>query len=640
MKKTFLVIIITLIITSLFAVPNWYRNPRAFDPLGEFIIGVGEGTSYEEASRVAKAELVQQITVTVRTDTRVQYVSMESESGAFYAEYINQNIRLTSEQQLVGVETMNQTQIGDRFYVMVALNKLRMLGGMQDQMNEIWGKVRASLNNADRHNANGQLVFALDGYAETQRHLSDLIAKKFLHDSLATRPFQIQGMISDTDIENKVRDLIAAINFEVISGNQQTGRRGSLLPEPIVFQATVRQVGGGTRTHLSGLPIKIFLGDGTEIESGLTDNNGEYSIFVQAIPQTGDRGRISIQINPARFPSFYNRILRNKSTDAHFRVTESEPVNVRLTVVDENNRTLPAAITPISRILANSNVTVRDDGPLFIRGKVTVGNRRMVEGMGAPQHLVNVNLDLEVGVVHSNEVVGILRGSGSGMSNRSEQDSINIAVQNVNFSSRELLTMLERAQVRMGQPPIVTQPVVTPPVVVVPPPPPAVTPVEIPVTQPPVVQPQRLSIGTYTFRQDQTNANPTPMDEFAYQFRPRAKVAGQWQNMYVSKIEVHSEFIYIFFERQASGGNGSGSDGASWWSTGRATLTNFDTETFVRNSNNESNSSGNITSVIFPRPRDGSMETLRFSLHRGERNSDGLIFTIVDLSKAIFTPPN
>ena len=445
MKRVLTLIILLSVFAYLFSSPSWYQNPRRFYEPNQFIVGVGSGDSYESAMSNAKSELIQQITVNVKTDTDVTFLSSETESKAYYTEYLKQNIRTTSEQQIQGMEIMQQEQVNNKYFIMLALNKQRMLRNMQSEIDELWIAIQTNIVNAENFKNMGQVVFALEAYSKIQDLLSKLIAKKMLYDNLDIKPYYIKDLISTADVENSVKTLIASIRFEVVSGNQQTTRRGTLLPEAIVFSAATR-TRDGKIVFLENLPVKLSYGNDSLIETGFTNDNGEYTLYAVALPEQSDRGKIVIQINPFNFPGYYNKLLRNMSGEAYYRTIESIPLQVQLLITDDSGKELPSTQRQISRILSNNNIFHMNEAPLFLNGVVSVNDVRTIEGMGAPKFLVDSVLDLEFGITGSKEIIGSVKGTGKGLSEKSEADAVDKAYNNVSINIRELKILVARAE--------------------------------------------------------------------------------------------------------------------------------------------------------------------------------------------------
>jgi len=112
---------------------------------------------------------------------------------------------------------------------------------------------------------------------------------------------------------------------------------------------------------------------------------------------------------------------------------------------------------------------------------------------------------------------------------------------------------------------------------------------------------QVLKNGTYTL-------NP----------RPRVRQAGgQWEDMWVTKVEVENRFITFYFDDRATGaGSGQIRHGLTDWHHSHVTLYNLDRPSvFVKGSGTTDNGNSNhLVSLIFPRldAKRFKMETLAY----------------------------
>ena len=117
-----------------------------------------------------------------------------------------------------------------------------------------------------------------------------------------------------------------------------------------------------------------------------------------------------------------------------------------------------------------------------------------------------------------------------------------------------------------------------------------------------------LANGTYTL-------NP----------RPRGRLDGVWQDIYVSRVEVDSEYITVFFENRESTGDGYGRSGRVNWDRDYATLSNLDNQAvYQRNTGNTGQGGGYVVSVVFPR-----ISGARFKLENRQR----IIFAEITLGE-------
>jgi TolB-like protein len=84
--------------------------------------------------------------------------------------------------------------------------------------------------------------------------------------------------------------------------------------------------------------------------------------------------------------------------------------------------------------------------------------------------------------------------------------------------------------------------------------------------------------------------------------RPRGRLGGVWQDIYISRVEVDSEYMTFFFENTEIAGSGYGRSGSIDWDRERATLIDLDKpNVYRRNTGRTGQGGGYIVSCVFPR---------------------------------------
>jgi len=443
MKQFIFTIFLYVLFAILSAQPLWYQKPLSVYSQTQYIIGVGEGDSFEEATEIAKADLSQQITMTALADDDIFDNDSESGASAYYAEYINANIYKTVSALMAKLEVKNREQIDGKHYVLVALQRQQLLSSISNNMGTLWSRIQTNLKKAEKDLEEYHFVATLDLYSRTQMLLSELLLKKFFYDNIAVKPYYVDEQFSETYIENYVNNLVAIINFEVLSGNLQTTRKGTILPKPIIFRATAKI--NGKNLALGNLPISIYYGDGVMIESGVTSSDGRYQIYALGIPHSGDTGKIHIQIDPSRFPHFYNQNLKQKAAVAHFKTTMAAPLYVSLSVTSADAKLVKGAYNQIDYILSSQNIRQSDRAAVYIKGLVSSRQKIQLSEALQVTNQATVNISLEFGLINTNEVLGTLTATGIGTSDRNENEAINLALLNTTINPRELSDMINRA---------------------------------------------------------------------------------------------------------------------------------------------------------------------------------------------------
>jgi hypothetical protein len=212
MKYKILFLVIFLSILQLNAIPKWYANPRQHRDHDKYLVGIGSGSTLELAKNIARADLIQQITVTVTTDTEVSFFDFQSESHSFSRETINHNIRTYSQLQIAGVDIVNQKRSRRVWYVMVSLSRSQLSENLTRDMFKLRDDIINCMLIAGRVLDIGNLTSALDLYITAQKMMDVLYAQRVLYENIFLKPFELPNMIGYLDLEITIRDITDEIN--------------------------------------------------------------------------------------------------------------------------------------------------------------------------------------------------------------------------------------------------------------------------------------------------------------------------------------------------------------------------------------------------------------------------------------------
>jgi len=444
MNKLTLLTLLLLTVACLQAQPAWFTRPFSVYNPADYITGVGESNTHEEALKNAIISIEQQLSILVKPSDNIEDSDPAQETAPYLAAYIYENSHKITDQQISKVEIRQRQQVGNTHYVLVVLLKHNVLATTQRDINNLWTRLQKDLQTAEQQKTDLNYVAALNTYAKAQQVLFELCMRKLFHDNLASAPYLVDDALSETMVESLVKDLISAVNFEVVLGNQQTTLKGTLLPQPITFYACVKK--NGKNITLSKLPVSISYDNGALIETGLTKPDGTYQIYAAGIPSSDNRGKITIQIDPLIFPGFFNRILRNKSVSAHFQTTDTSSLEADLTVVDPSGKPITGVQTHIAGLLSTYKIRQSNRAPVYIRATADIFNKKTITDKWVVKNEVFATLDLEFGLIITNEILGTIRCTGEGSSERNEQEAINLAFINININQREIAFMMDKAQ--------------------------------------------------------------------------------------------------------------------------------------------------------------------------------------------------
>ncbi|PKN79317.1 MAG: hypothetical protein CVU48_05610 [Candidatus Cloacimonetes bacterium HGW-Cloacimonetes-1] len=444
MRKILAVLISLLIISACAAAPKWVSNPRSVLDYEEYIIGIGSGGSYQEALSNAQVVLAQQISVKVESVLELNSSSIETQGKEYYSESIQKSNKLTVDQMMKGLTVARQDQEKQTYWVMVTLNKTLMLNSLRGELDKLYSSAEGLYDDGMAFSTQGKVITAIKSLTEAQAILPEFYAKKAFYDNFAPNPYPINGDLTISSLESGIRSILTAIMFETVSGDKQTAKNGSQLPEPVVFKVIYRAK-SGDRIPMTGFPVKISYGDNTLIEKGQTDNMGMFRTNVIAIPQSGTRGKVIIRSDAFMLPAYMMKNAEQSVGEAFFTTSETEAITCQLLIKDEKGNRLSKVESSIAKSMVSNNVNVSTVSPLIMKGTVYMVESKIVEGIGKPKHLAKVRVDLEFGVEQTKEILGTISGNGQGMSETNQKDAISRAYDNISINNRELAQMLNSA---------------------------------------------------------------------------------------------------------------------------------------------------------------------------------------------------
>ncbi|HOE91002.1 MAG TPA: LPP20 family lipoprotein [Candidatus Cloacimonadota bacterium] len=446
MKKALLTLLVLLIAVACVATPKWYKTARNNNNDNDLLIGLGSANSREQALDNARIDLLQQISVKVQSITELQQESIESEGKEYYAESINKATKLTVDQTVMGLKVEKEVVEKKTWYVQVSLSKSAMISSLREELKQINSSVSTLIEDADKLSKRGDIFLAIKNYTDAQEIIPELISKKSLYDSFSSMPFFVSENKTVNSVNSKIRRLLTEIRFEIISGNNQTAKKGSQLAEAIVFRAVVRDAQSGETVGINGMPVKVLYSDGLLIERGLTNEDGLFSVNAMASPSQGDKGKIIIQMDSYRLPAFFNATLNSIVGNAFFTTIETSPLTVQVVVKNNKGKRLDKAERSLVKNLNNNNVQVDQSSPLLMSGIVNIKESKVVEGVGTKQYLVVVEMDVQLSVIATKEILGSISAIGRGMSAKNEDEALQKAYDSIAINSRELKQMIANVE--------------------------------------------------------------------------------------------------------------------------------------------------------------------------------------------------
>ena len=329
--------------------PAWTDTPPTAP---QFFHGIGfadeTGSPEEDRRRAdegARREIVQEISSTIQSEVRSFYEET-AVNGA--VEETTSTETFTSITSQYASETIAGIKIKERYF---------------DKNQGIYYSY-ATLSRADfeaqlRKRAMATVRFCQDAYrlataAEERGELYPALntLSKALGELLVSQAFLKQKLEADLEgkgrsealqlrIQSEIMRLMSEINFEIISGNDQSGQRNRGLSEALKGRFTDGQGNG-----LANIPLSIEMvgAQGLTGDGNTTDANGAFSIYIQNIESAklarpSIRVRMAIpELEPFRAQVPYAfEVLDRKGPEFHFQIDVAASVKIFVRVLEEIN---------------------------------------------------------------------------------------------------------------------------------------------------------------------------------------------------------------------------------------------------------------------------------------------------------------
>jgi hypothetical protein len=428
----------------LFAAPVWYDNPQAAGyPQNAYFVAGGVGTTQEEARMDAFSNIAGQMETTVKDQISVLMTSIQVDDAEFFSEVMSRASEVTVEGNLKGAEIVKRDQEGNNHYILIVLEKDKVITAMEAELKPLWETITTLYGNAQQSVKDGNLIAAIEDYVSAEQMITVFYSKKSLYDNLSGKPYPLDKTITFQILDSEIRSLVANLKIEVIEGDDQSAKNGTMLMNPIVFEVTTKV--GKERAPLANIPIVIYQ-DKEVVQRGYTDGNGQYKAYMIASSAL-DRDKFVGKINLMQIPKAYAKSAKGFEAKADYRVVAEAPLSFTLTVVDTKGNPEPKVFDKVSKSLTKLGYMLSDNSPFKLEGVVDVIDTKEIEGAGAMQTMVTTEVSLNLMTKFNNKVVGNVSVEAKGLSKKNEADAIEKSYNKISVGKREFTDMIARANV-------------------------------------------------------------------------------------------------------------------------------------------------------------------------------------------------
>lgn len=442
--KTFAIIyaiILWLTASSQAAAPGWYTSGSHPRYVGEFyLVGIGTGESYEEATGKASAQIALQIEVKVETEiNNVVSSYTEDDQEHIRSEYVAIG-KTFAKASLKGAQVSEKAIANGIYYVLMTIDKDKYATGLLTELDQLKTEIKRLYDDSDALLNEGKIIKSLEVLAETGDMAARLQTQAALYSSISGNAYAIDDIITGPAILTKIRKLISKVKLEKVSGDDQSAQNGRLLAEPLVVRASINLNG----ELLPLQDLRLCLKDDNEVlERRYTDQNGEAEFWAYAIGE--EKGALKASFDQLKIPALFKRDFSDIQTTFNYNITAIPPMKFAVVIFDERGARLRKVEKTVASSVQSAGHHINDDADFLLSGTVTLEDSREVEGLDGTQFLVNTELILFIEERESGEKVGSITLTGKGLDKKSSEKALKKSYNKLKVSRKEFTKALSEA---------------------------------------------------------------------------------------------------------------------------------------------------------------------------------------------------
>ncbi len=438
------IFIIVFIFTFGFSqkIPSWYlKGELKGYSQQKYFIGIGEGKNYQRALENASLYIASQMQISIssKLESSFSEISLNGETSS--KESFNENITAEVEQSLPALEIIKNEKVKETVYVFAVLEKDRYLNNIKYQLADISLSINTFLSSARGDFKNGNISKSFEGYKLVKQLISNLNTKKIFYNSLSKTRYFDDHNLNLSSIDREIDALINDIKIEVISGNNQTGTNGMLLPEPIIIKLSSQKY----NTPILGAELIIKYNNGDIASRGLTDANGDFKFFLYAF-QDMNNTKIEAILSPKGLINSKKIKKSNIKTQIFYNVRKKPSVSFDIQIFDQNDYD---RIDYLEKKLASSLIKIGNDvsekSEIIISGKLYEIDSKEIPGKSGIQFMVTSELNLSLLSKFSGKSFGILNLKGKGLSKKSKKDALIKSLKKIKMNKKKIASFISNA---------------------------------------------------------------------------------------------------------------------------------------------------------------------------------------------------
>jgi len=433
MKKILLMFFLMSMFLVGNSIPKWYLNNGTQEyNTAYYFVGLGEGESYDEASKSAQMDIASQIKTKIDSSLESKTTQVTGNENS-YNKNVQLNIKSSSNEILTGVEFVKKEKSENSFYVLAVLEKSKYLLGIETELN----KMKDEIEEID--NLKNNPLILLKEYVKAGEKMEKFYQKKILHDAISNKEYMISPTFRNIDFNTKIKNTISNIYLEVVSGENQTGKEGETLKNPVVFEAKYKE------EVIPKFPIMVKEGNGKILGKFATDENGQIEVYATVFTDESKKGRIIAGVDLLKMPSEIRDDFKNVKVYANYSREKENKISFSINIIDEKNKKIKEINRKVTRLVTKGGNVISEKSNLNLDGKIIINEIKEVESFGGMMYIANISLDLNVIDNRNDLILSSMNSKGKGMG-RNESQAIMSAYKKIKISQKSFSMMIAEAK--------------------------------------------------------------------------------------------------------------------------------------------------------------------------------------------------
>ncbi len=444
-SKTILLLAGFVISSAFGQIPDWYKtNQHKKYPASRYFLGVAVANNKTEAIELARADVAKQIQVRIESELEtVESEFKDADKNYIKAETTSRTKSAVAE-TISGIEVAEVKEVKGQTYVLAVLNKERYLSGLEVQMAEILTKSEQLVTAARAMVADGRILNALNNFSDAQNTIPDFYTKSALYTALSGRKYPNVEQFTGPGIVAEVREILAHIELQIISGNNQQAVTGRNLPEPIKVKAVY--VKDEEIVGVAGLTIVAKYASGELLAKKETAPNGTAEIIcvATATDNAGQAGAINIALDLMKIPEKFRNALTRSEVQVNYTLTASN-LAFAVEVRDKTNQRQTIIEEELVRQITANGYSHSANAPLLIQGTLAITTQKEIPSPAGTQYLVEAQLQLRLLDRQTSNVLAALDINAKGLDMQSAAGAVAKASRNLKIPANKFAAFMQNA---------------------------------------------------------------------------------------------------------------------------------------------------------------------------------------------------